>query len=115
MNQPALSFMERIYTNNGQGISTKITCAVNGKKYIISTAKDPRGFWQLGVFRVLFEIPYIYGKVDWTKSYPGPISKTLKEAEIIHYKAEELVANHSPETWLYTMANWPPSDKAKGT
>lgn len=98
--------MKRIYTNNGEGISTKVTNTVNGKKYIISTAKDPRGFWQLAVFKILFDIPYIYGKVDHSNVYPGPVSKTFKEAEGIHYKAEELIANRSPETWLYDMANW---------
>ena len=113
--------MKRIYTNNGQGISTKITCTVNGKEYIISTVKDRRGFWQLAVLRVLFEIPYIYTRVDLTNSnigintYPGPISKTFEEAEKTHYKAEELISNHAPETWLYTMANWPSSDDQKST
>jgi hypothetical protein len=107
--------MKRIYTDNGQGISTKIICKIDSKKYIVSTAKDPRGFWQLAVFRILFEIPYIYGKVDLTNGYPGPISKTFEEAEKVHYKAEKLVANHLPETWSFTMAEWSLNEEQKNT
>jgi hypothetical protein len=98
--------MERIYTNNGQGISTKIDCLKNGKKYIISTAQDPRGPWQLAIFQILFDIPHIYGKVDQANPYVGPISETFKEAEILHQKVEKIVSEQLPETWLITMHSW---------
>jgi hypothetical protein len=103
--------MKRIYVDNGQGISTKIICKIDGKKYIISTAKDPHGFWQLAIFRIIFEIPFLYAKADLTNGYPGSISKTFEEAEKIHYKVEELVTNHSSETWLSTMAEWSLSEE----
>lgn len=96
--------MARIYTNNGQGISTKITNKIDGKKYIVSTAKDSRGPWQLGIFHILFEIPFIYGKADYSKSYPGPISKTFKEAERIHGIVEEIATNQPVGNWLGMMA-----------
>ena len=98
--------MGRIYTNNGQNISTKVTNKVDRIKYIVSTAQDPRGPWQLAVFRVVFEIPFIYGKVDYSNPYIGPISKTFKEAEMIHGKVENIVNTHPPQTWLTTMHSW---------
>lgn len=89
--------MKRIYTNNGQGISTKITNVVDGKKYIVSTAKDPRGFWQLAVFKTTFGMtnPYKPERV-------GDISKTFEEAERKHFETEDLVTNTPHESWR----NW---------
>ncbi len=98
--------MERIYNGNSEGISTKINCPQNGKKYLISSAQDPRGPWQLAIFEVLIDIPSIRLEVDLNKPYVGPISKTFKDAEMIHFKVEKMVQNSSPEAWLFTMHNW---------
>jgi len=89
--------MNRIYTNKGQGISTKLASFVDGKKYIISTAKDPRGGWQLAVFRNILGISNPF------KPLRVNISRTFEEAERNHFETEELVANSPREMWR----NWP--------
>lgn len=94
--------MERIYTNNGQGISTKLKSLVDGKKYIISTAKNPLGGWQQAVFRILWEIPYIFGKVDHSNPLRVDNYQTFEEAQRKHFETEELVANSPQEMWQ----NW---------
>ncbi|MGA2525303.1 MAG: hypothetical protein ABSF79_01605 [Smithellaceae bacterium] len=86
----------RVYTNKGQGISTKIRSNRDGKKYIISTAKDPKGFWQLAVFRSVFGFSNPYKSLRVTNS------PTFEEAEKKHFDAEELVANSPVEEWQ----NW---------
>ncbi len=91
--------MKRIYTDNGQGISTKLKSIVDGKKYIISTAKNPLGGWQHAVFRVLWEIPYIYGKVDLYNPLRVDNSQTFEVAERKHFEIEEFVAKSAPEEW----------------
>ena len=92
--------MKRFYTNGGQGISTKIKSAVDGKKYIISTAKDPRFGWQLAVFRIHWEIPHIYpGKVDVMSPLRFMMSQTFEEAEKIHLETEQLVVGKAQELW----------------
>jgi len=95
--------MKRVYTNNRQGISTKMTCLRNCKKYIISTAEDPRGPWQLAIFPITFEIPFLYGHVDYSHPFVGPISETFNEAEVVHGKVETIVKDQLPEMWLITM------------
>ncbi|MGA2677851.1 MAG: hypothetical protein ABSF37_00975 [Sedimentisphaerales bacterium] len=99
--------MNRIYTNKGQGISTKLASLVDGRKYIISTAKNPRGGWQLAVFRVLWEIPYIFGKIDLHNPLKVGNSQTFEEAETKHFETEELVVNSPQEMWR----NWPLGDR----
>ena len=91
--------MNRIYTNSGQSISTKVRCSVDGKKYIISTAKDPRGFWQLAVFKVDWEIPGIFGKVNYFKPLMFRDFKTFEEAEKEHFKIEKLVSSSHQDVW----------------
>jgi hypothetical protein len=89
----------RVYTDQGQGISTKIRSNLDGRKYIISTAKDPRGFWQLAVFRIKFEIPYFWGWVDQFKPLRVQNTSTFEEAEKTHSEVEDLVANSPIEKW----------------
>jgi hypothetical protein len=86
----------RAYTNNGQGISTKIRSNRDGKKYIISTAKHQKGFWQLAVFRCVFGIANPYRPLRVANS------STFEEAEKKHSEVEELVANSPIEEWK----NW---------
>lgn len=101
---PALDeIMNRIYTDNGQGISTKLKSIVDGKKYIISTAKNPLGGWQHAVFRVLWEIPYIFGKADLHNPLRVDNSQTFESAERKHFEIEKLVVNSPQEVWR----NWP--------
>ena len=52
--------MKRSYKNNGQNIVTEVKNFIDGKKYTISTAKDPRGWWQVAVFSSIFGLfnPY---------------------------------------------------------
>jgi hypothetical protein len=96
------SKMKRIYTNGGQNISTKITSAVDGKKFIVSAAKDPRGSWQLAVFKVSFGIPYIFGWVNHFKPLRAANSQTFAEAEKKHFKTEGMVDKSLREVWQ----NW---------
>jgi len=91
--------MNRIYTNGGQGISTKVRCSIDGRKYIISTARDPGGFWQLAVFKVEWEIPGIFGKVNNFKPLKMHNSQTFEEAKKEHFKTEELVSKSQQESW----------------
>jgi hypothetical protein len=88
--------MSRIYTNKGQGISTKLVSLVDGKKYIISTATDPRGGWQLAVFRSILGFPNPF------KPLRVNTSRTFEEAERKHFETEELVANSPQDMWR----NW---------
>jgi hypothetical protein len=85
--------MKRIFTNKGLGISTKITSLVDGKKYIISTAKLPDGGWQLAVFRNIFGISNPF------KPLMFYVSQTFEEAEKKHFETEQLVADFSREEW----------------
>lgn len=82
----------------GNGISSKIKSKIDGRKYIISTAKDPHEYWQLAVFKVLWEIPYVYGK---THHEPLRISnfRTFEEAEFRHFEMEDFVTNYPIEFW----------------
>jgi len=91
--------MKRIYTNQGQNISTKITSTIDGKKYIVSTAKDSGGGWQLAVFRIIFEIPHIFAWVNHFKPLKVANSQTFEEAEKKHFETEKLVANFLAEAW----------------
>jgi len=88
----ALNIM-RIYTNRGQGISTKLRSNRDGKKYIISTAKHPLGFWQLAVFKS------ILGFANPLKPLRVENAPTFEEAEKRHLEVEELVANSPKEKW----------------
>lgn len=88
--------MERIYTNKGQGISTKVVSIIDGKKYIISTAKNPRGGWQLAVFRNILGISNPF------KPLRVGNSQTFEEAEKKHFETEELVVKSPREVWQ----NW---------
>jgi hypothetical protein len=83
----------RIYTNQGQGISTKLRSNSDGKKYIISTAKHPMGFWQLAVFKSMF------GFTNPFKPLRVENSSTFEEVKKRHLEAEKLVANSPKEEW----------------
>ena len=88
----ALNIM-RIYTNKGQGISTKLRSNRDGKKYIISTAKHSLGFWQLAVFKSTF------GFANPFKPLRFENAPTFAEAEKRHLELEELVTNLPKEEW----------------
>ena len=86
----------RTYTNNGQGISSKIQNSYDKRKYIISTAKHPMGFWQVAVFQSFFGIANPFKPVRVQNS------QTYEEAEKNHLEIENLVANTPIEQWR----NW---------
>lgn len=88
--------MKRIYTNKDQGISTKLTSFIHGKKYIISIAKNPRGGWQLAVFR------NIVGISNPLKPLRVSNSQTFEEAEKKHFETEEMVIKSPQDVWQ----NW---------
>jgi hypothetical protein len=94
--------MKRSYTYNGRSISTKLKSTVCGKKYIISTAPRPSGGWQLAVFKVSFEIPYIFGWVNYLKPLRVVNLETFANAEKEHFKTEKMVAGSLQEEWQ----NW---------
>ena len=94
--------MKRIYTNQGENISTKVTSAVDRKEYVVSTAKDPRGGWQLAVFKVSFEIPHFFALVNHLKPLRVTNSRTFLEAEKKHLETEEAVVKSPREVWQ----NW---------
>jgi hypothetical protein len=88
--------LRRTYTNNGQGISSKIQNNYDKRKYVISTAKHPMGFWQLAVFRS------ILGIANPFKPLRVQNAQTFEEAEKKHFEIENLVANFPIAQWR----NW---------
>jgi hypothetical protein len=86
--------MRRLYTYDGQGISTKLRSNQDGKKYIISTAPNPGRGWQLAVFRCSF-----CGRVNILKPLRVENSATFQEAEERHLQVEELVINSPIDEW----------------
>ena len=88
--------IRRLYTYEGKGISTKLRSAADGKKYIVSTAPNPNGYWELAVFRCILGFANVYKplRVAHTDSFA--------EAEEEHSRTEEMVMNLPLEEWQ----NW---------
>jgi hypothetical protein len=81
------------------GLSSKIKNRIDGKNYILSTAKDPRGEWHLAVCRIVWEIPHIYLKVDALHPIRVASSKTFEEAEWRHLETEDFVTRWPEQLW----------------
>jgi len=87
------SNIQRLYTYDGKGISTKVKSLIDGKKYIISTA--PTGStWELAVFS-----HNIFGIYNIFKPLTVHHSQTFEEAEKKHFELEEMVSKLPQEKW----------------
>jgi hypothetical protein len=89
--------MRRLYTYSGRGISTKLKSTLDGKTYIISTAPNPHGGWELAVFRNIFGVSNVFRPLRVART------DTFAEAEEEHIKTEVMVAQLSRDDWQ----NWP--------
>lgn len=85
----------RIYQNDGQNITTDVVNIVDGKRYLISTAKDLHG-WQLAVFEVEFTVSGV--NTDLKPLRIGFFT-TFDEAEKKHFETERLVTRFPREEW----------------
>jgi hypothetical protein len=88
---------QRVYTYEGKGISTSVRSAVDGKRYVISTAPRPDGGWELAVFRKNFA-----GFVNIYKPLKVVRTPTFEEAEKEHASIEGVVTSRPREEW----ADW---------